>query len=174
MLANCFEVLQTVNDKEVGHEFGYNGLTPVVTDKLSLKGNKNGNGQNWETLTQDCSNKVLDIDQLDVNSLGNKNKTGKSLGQSNLDNGSSYQGPNVNVQHVTNGKQHTLCYFLGNKNGIGSKLGGVPHSVHTATSSDNNNKYSTHINPCVYSHEALSSRFNKNRNGTKLGNMATL
>ena len=46
LLANRFEVLQTVNDKEVGHEFGYDGLAPVVTGKLSLKGNKNGNGQN--------------------------------------------------------------------------------------------------------------------------------
>ena len=55
------------------------------------------------------------IDQLEVTSQGNKNKTGQSLGQSNLENSSSRQGSNLNIQHVTNGQQHTLYSFLGNK-----------------------------------------------------------
>ena len=45
-LANRFELLQTLSDNEVRHEVGCYGLPPVVTEKVSFKCNKNGNGQN--------------------------------------------------------------------------------------------------------------------------------
>ena len=110
LLANRFELLQTLGDNEVRHGIRYGGLAPVVTEKLSFKGNKNGNGQNWGTVLQDISTKALDMDYLESTLEGNKNKTCHSWGQSNSDNCHSHQASDFKVQHELN--YHSMHFVL--------------------------------------------------------------
>ena len=77
------------------------------------------------------------------------------------------------IQHVVHDKQHTSSYFLGNKNGNGSKLGGM-QTVMDAVNDGAHGRDSLFTDTLQHSHAISPFRGNKNGNRAKLGKMATL
>ena len=166
-LLNRFDVLQHEEDEVEAHELENNVVAPAATNTSSFKGNKNGNGPNWAMVAATGGSYNTHMGHFNKIFKGNKNKTGQTLGKRNSCDDNSCTNTHKSVQHEINGQQHTSLQFLGNKNGIGSKLGSVLSSVYTEGDTVKND-YAPSVKELHHCHGKLSFRGNKNGNGQTL------
>ena len=172
-LLNRFDVLQHDEAEVQAHELENNVVTPATTNTSSFKGIKNGNGPNWAMVAATGGSYNTHMGHFNKTFKDNKNKTGQTLGKLNSCDDNSCTNTHKSVQHEINGQQHTSLQFLGNKNGIGSKLGSMLSSVYTEGDTVKND-YASSVKELHHCHGKLSFRGNKNGNGQTLGPMAFL